>query len=103
MIGKKIFNKTTNEEFEVSFVEDIANATIVYTTDGRSFSINDVSITPWQSIIDEFGEDEVRNALRQAFKPIPQDEFDRLINKKKLEKVKTFKIFGWTFSISKSK
>lgn len=107
MIGKKIYNKKTNEEFDVEFVETIDNTTIVYTTDSKSFSVNDIELTPFQKIVDEFGKESVIRAIRTGAKGIPEDEFKLLMDqaktKSKKPKSKTINIFGWTISFSKSK
>jgi hypothetical protein len=107
MIGKKIYNKRTNEEFDVEFVETIDSTTIVYTTDSKSFSLNDIELTPFQKIVDEFGKEEVVRLIKTCAKGIPEDEFKLLIEqsktKSKKPKSKSINIFGWTISFSKSK
>lgn len=101
MIGKQVYHKETLEEFEVDFVEIIEDTTIVYTTDNKSFNIDELTITPYQSLVDEYGSDNLKKFFRTQFKPIPHKVLEKLINGK--TKTKTFKIFGWAITFTKSK
>lgn len=101
MIGKQVYHKETLEEFEVDFVENIEGTTIVYTTNNKSFSIEDICITPFQKLIDEYGKTELIHILNSQFKPMTDEEFENLFKCKSYPKV--FKIFGWTITFTKSK
>jgi hypothetical protein len=101
MIGKQVYHKETLEEFEVVFVENIGDTTIVYTNNNKSFSIEDICVTPFQNLIDKYGKTELINFLNSQFKPMTDGEFENLLESKSYPK--TFKIFGWTITFSKSK
>lgn len=101
MIGKQVYHKETLEEFEVDFVENIEGTTIVYTNNNKSFSIEDICITPFQNLIDEYGKTELIHLLNSQFKPMTDEEFENLLKSKSYPKV--FKIFGWTITFTKSK
>jgi hypothetical protein len=109
IIGKKFhLKKELNDnnqlrEFSIVDSEIIEDKLIVYTSDCESYLFDDLQISPFQ-VIEDLKKDEDFVSLIQSY--INQNcDMKSLIDRKEniRKKTKTFKIFGWTITLSKSK
>ena len=115
LIGKKfvkvgsIKSTSCSQEYVVSDFEIIAGECIIYTSDGKSFRLDDLELSNSDELIElkayvlEIINDRgLQNEFAKKFNP--NCDMKRLIKKYcETPKSKSFKIFGWTITLSKSK
>jgi hypothetical protein len=80
---------------------------IVYTINSKSFLFEDLEISPYQLIDELLESPDYKSYINSRFNQ--KTNSDKMLvfleekNNKKTKKNKSFKIFGWTITLSKSK
>jgi hypothetical protein len=113
LIGKRFYKLKELEysgvlkEYAICDYEVIDDKIIVYTTNSKSFLLDDLKISPYQLIDDLVVDSNYKSYIRSMFNQNTNyDKMSVLLEKKDNQNkkiVKTFKIFGWTITFSKSK
>jgi len=117
LIGKKFvkvnYSKESSfhQEYLICDYEIIAGECIVYTSDGKSFRLDDLKLINSDDlqefklhVLEIINDKSIQNEFKKKFNPNSNVKIliERLYQKPKLI-IKTFKIFGWTITLSKSK
>jgi hypothetical protein len=112
LIGKKYVkvdpcsSNLSFQEFTIFEVESIAGKQIVYTTDGKSFCLDDLEVSDLddlkQFVLNMVDDKSLQEAFNKKFNKNFDINFFLRENCKSV-KSKSFKIFGWTITLSKSK
>jgi hypothetical protein len=92
-----ISNPKDKSVHQVDVIEKYGDTEVVFTKDSKCFPINEVETI---SGIDYFAK---KLKIIKSVKELTEDEMDEFIDSKSLKKNKSFKIFGWTITLSKSK
>ena len=113
LIGKRFYKPQeltgsgVLKEHIISDFEIIEDKLIVYTINSKSFLFEDLEISPYQLIDELLESPDYKSYIRSMFNQKTNSDkmlvFLDEINKKNNKKSKSFKIFGWTITLSKSK
>lgn len=93
-----ISNPKDKSVHQVDVIEKYGDTEVVFTKDSKCFPINEVEVI---SGIDYFAK---KLQIIKSIKELTEDEMDEFIDGKPHKKdTKSFKIFGWSITLSKSK